>query len=142
MKGKLYPQGSDFPNPYNLAGEEATNLPPNYYIKQLQAIAAELRANPAKIGEYDKLSLADALRKRGVSEQMIKLMNISLNYNSIETVSMGSILWEGRRRLNIGTKAVKVVGGNDLITNALFEELERSYRWVRTPLPKSSSRGG
>jgi monoamine oxidase len=126
MKGKLYPQGSNFPNPYSFTGEESTNLPTNYFAKQLQIIAAELRQNPAKLNDFDKISLADALRSKGVSEQMIKLMNISLNYNSIETVSMGGILWEGRRRANIGTKAVKIIGGNDQLTKALFENAEKN----------------
>ena len=120
MKGKLFPQGSDFPNPYNLSGDEASNLPPNYFFKQLQAIGSDLRQNPNKLAEFDKVSLADAMRQRGVSEQMIKLMNISLNYNSIETVSTGGILWENRRRMNIGTKAVKIIGGNDQLPKALF----------------------
>lgn len=122
MQGKLFPAGSDFPNPYDLSGEEAKNLPPNYLVKKLLEMAAEVRQNPAKLAEYDKISLADALRQKGVSDQMIKLMNISLNYNSIETVSAGGILWESRRRANIGTKAVKIDGGNDAVTNMLAEK--------------------
>lgn len=126
MKGKLYPQGSDFPNPYNLVGEEAQYLPSQYLIKKLQEIALELRSNPQKLLEYDQFSLAETLRKRGVSEQMIKLMDISLNYNSIETVSMGGILWENRRRIGAGTKAIKIPGGNDLLTKALFSNAQKN----------------
>jgi monoamine oxidase len=126
LQGKLYPQGSDFPNPYNFFGEEAINLPTNYYIKKLLEITAEVRATPSKLNDYDKISLAEAMRQKGVSAQMIKLMDVSLNYNSIETVSTGGILWEGRRRANIGTKAVEVVGGNDQITKALFENSQKN----------------
>jgi monoamine oxidase len=39
---------------------------------------------------------------------------------------MGGILWEGRRRANIGTKAMEVIGGNDQITNALFEKSRKN----------------
>lgn len=126
MKGKLYPQGSDFPNPYNLSGEEAQYLPANFLSKKLQEIAPELRANPQKLLEYDQLSLAETLRRRGVSEQMIKLIDISLNYNSIETVSMGGILWENRRRIGAGTKVVKISGGNDSLTKALFTNSQKN----------------
>lgn len=122
MKGKLYPQGSPFPNPYNLAPAEAENLPPTVLIKEIMAMAAEVRADPAKLFEYDKLSLAAALRKRGDSDQIIRLMNISLNYNSIETVSAGGVLWDSRRRAGAGTKAVRIPGGNDELTRAMYEK--------------------
>lgn len=121
MKGRLYPQGSDLPNPYNLTGDEAKDLPPNFYVKKILEMTAEVRKEPVKLTDYDKLSLADVLRRRGVSEQMIKLLDVSLNYNSIETVSAGGILWEGRRRANVGTKALKISGGNDRIPGALFD---------------------
>jgi monoamine oxidase len=122
LKGKLYPFGANLDaNPYNLSADEARDLPPTILIKNIVAMASEVRADSSKLFEFDKISLAEALRKRGVSAEMIRLMNISLNYNDIETVSAGSILWESRRRISAGTKAVKIVGGNDLIPQALFE---------------------
>lgn len=124
LNGKIYPVGSILSgNPYNLPENE---LPPTILLKHLVVMAGEVRANPAKIFEYDQISLAEALRKRNVSNEMIELMNISLNYNSIETVSMGGILWESRRRTSAGTKAVHIIGGNDLITKALFENAVKS----------------
>ncbi len=127
LKGKIYPVGSVLDaNPYNLSAEEAKDLPPTILIKNIVAMAGEVRANPAKLFEFDQISLAEALRKRGVSSEMIRLMNISLNYNSIETVSAGGILWEARRRIGAGTKAVHIIGGNDLIPKALFENLVKS----------------
>ena len=122
LKGKLYPAGSTLDsNPYNLSATEAAELPPTLLIKHIVSMAAEVRANPAKLAEYDAMSLAAALRKRGVSDEMIRLMNISLNYNSIETVSMGGILWESRRRASVGTKAIRVIGGNDQLPAALYQ---------------------
>ena len=127
LKGKIYPFGSVLDaNPYNLPAEEAKDLPPTILIKHIIAMASEVRANPAKLFEFDQISLAEALRKRNVSNEMIRLMNISLNYNDIETVSTGGILWESRRRVSAGTKAIKIIGGNDLIPNALFENSTKS----------------
>lgn len=125
LKGRLYPQGSAPPNPYGLGGDEAFDLPPAFYAKKVAEIAADLRKDPSKLSEYDSVSLAEALRGRGVSARMIGLIDVSLNYNSIETVSMGGILWEGRRRAGTGTKAVKITAGNDQVPNALFEACRR-----------------
>jgi len=122
LRGKLFAVGSLLnENPYSLSKEEASDLPPAILFKHIAAVASELRAEPSKIFDYDKFSLADFLRNRGVSEQMIKLIDISLNYNSIETVSMGGVLWDARKRLAAGTKPIKIVGGNDRISKALFE---------------------
>lgn len=127
LKGKLFPVGSSLEsNPYNLTGDEAKDLPPTLLFKYILAMASEVRANPAKLVEYDRISLADALRGRKVSEAMIRLMNVSLNYNSIETVSMGGVLWEAKRRAGAGTKAIKLAGGNDLIPRALFENAAKA----------------
>ena len=127
LKGEIYPAGSILDaNPYNLSADEAKDLPPTILIKHIVAMASEVRANPSKLFEFDQMSLAEALRKRGVSGEMIRLMNISLNYNSIETVSAGGILWESRRRISAGTKAIKIIGGNDLIPQALFENSVKS----------------
>jgi len=126
LNGKLFPVGSILEsNPYDLNGDEAKNLPPTLLFKHLSTMAAEVRANPAKISEYDRISLAEALRKRGVSTEMIRLMNISLNYNDIEKVSAGGILWESRRRISAGAKPVKITGGNDSIPRALFENAQK-----------------
>ena len=100
LKGKLYPIGSSLePHPYDLQGDEAKMLPPALLIRHLRLMAREVAGNAEKIAELDKLSLADALRARGASEAAIKLMNISLNYNSIETVSAGGVMFEAQRRI-------------------------------------------
>lgn len=120
--GKLYPSGSILDaNPYKLPTAESGELPPTQLFRHIAAMAAEVRSDVSKLAAYDAMSLAQALRKRGVSDAMIRLMNISLNYNSIETVSMGGILWESRRRAAVGTKAVRVAGGNDQLTDALWK---------------------
>ncbi len=131
LKGKLYPIGSEFPNPYNFKGEEAQALPPQILAKHLREMATDLRNNPSKIDLFDQVSLADSLRSRGISNEMIRLMNISLNYNSIETVSTGGILWESKRRTSVGTKAIKIAGGNDQIPQKLYENaLKNGVRFI------------
>jgi monoamine oxidase len=126
LKGKLYPIGSDFPNPYNFKGEEATALPQAIYSKYIRLMANEVRDNPAKLQLFDRMTLGEALRDRGVSDEMIRLINVSLNYNSIETVSVGGILWESRRRSSVGTKAIKIIGGNDQIPQQLYENASKN----------------
>lgn len=122
LKGELYPIGSTLePHPYNLQGDEAKMLPPALLSRHLRLMGREINGNPEKIAELDKISLADALRARGVSETAIKLMNISLNYNSIETVSAGGVMFEMQRRISAGTKANRIIGGNFEIPKALFE---------------------
>jgi monoamine oxidase len=127
LKGKLYPIGSTLePHPYNLQGDEAKVLPPMLLSRHLRFIARDAAGNAEKIAELDKISLADALRARGASETAVKLMNISLNYNSIETVSAGGIMFESQRRIGAGTKAMRIIGGNYGIPEALAENAEKN----------------
>lgn len=120
MKGKLYPAGAPIqPHPYGLAGEEAALAPPSLLAKHLRAMAEEVARDAAKLAQFDQLSLADALRARGVSAKAIELMNVSLNYNDIETVSAGGILFEARRRMSGGTRILRVRGGNSNLVWAL-----------------------
>lgn len=127
LKGKLYPIGSSLePHPYDLQGDEAKMLPSSLLIRHLRLMVREVAGSAEKIAELDKISLADALRKRGASETAIKLMNISLNYNSIETVSAGGVMFEMQRRMSAGTKANRVIGGNFEIPKAIYEKAKKS----------------
>lgn len=119
IKGKLYPVGSQLTeNPYNLHASEASELPPFFLSKQVALLLNKVLKGESSIADYDNLSLANALRNLGVSEQMIRLIDISLNYNSIETVSTACVLWDSIRRQNAGTKAIKIIGGNELLIKA------------------------
>lgn len=120
LKGKLYRQGTQInDNPYNLKDIEGKVLPPTLYNMNLRLLINELRSNKMTLTDFDKMSLAAALREKGVSEKAIELINISLNYNSIETVSTGGVLFDVIRRRNAGEIPLKIVGGNDRITDAL-----------------------
>ncbi len=127
LKGNLYPRGSVFnPHPYGLKGDEAKVLPPTLYGMNIRLMINEVRRKKRTISDFDKMSLADAMREKGVSEQAIKLMDISLNYNSIETVSAGGVLFDGGRRRGAGTVPIKFTGGNDLLTDALAENSKKN----------------
>ncbi len=127
MKGRLFPIGSILdPHPYGLTGDEARGLPNVIFSVHLRAMAAEDRRNPERLLEWDRTSLANALRKRGVSNQAIRLMDITLNYNSIETVSAAGVLFDLRRRAGAGTGANRIVGGNDVLIAAFRKRLEEA----------------
>jgi monoamine oxidase len=120
MKGSLYPAGASItPHPYGLVGEEAAMVPPTLLAKHLRAMADEVARDASKLTRFDQMSLAEALRARRASAKAIELMNVSLNYNDIETVSAGGMLFEARRRASGGTRILRVRGGNSHLVSAL-----------------------
>lgn len=122
LKETLYPIGSVLePHPYNLKGDEAKSLPPALLARNIRQMLREVGENTQKLNELDKISLADTLRARGVSETALKLINISLNYNSIETVSAGGVLFEMQRRMSAGATANRVINGNFEIPKAFLK---------------------
>ncbi len=127
LKGKEYAAGvAPKPHPYRLKGEEAELAPPMLLAKHIGAMIQETANNPTTLEELDKRSLAAALRKRGASPQAIKLMNISLNYNDIETVSAAGVVFESKRRAAGGSKIMRVRGGNSNLTAALASAARRA----------------
>jgi monoamine oxidase len=126
MRGQFYASGvAPDPHPYGLTGEEAKFSPPALLARHFRVWAETLARNPARAADFDKLSVADLLRVEGVSEAAIRLMNISLNYNDIETVSVAGALFDLRRRANGGTKIVRVRDGNSALPDAFARELAK-----------------
>jgi monoamine oxidase len=122
IKGKLFAVGSELkPHPYDLKGDEARMLPPAILSHHLRLLIKEIGITPKSMLELDKISLGNLLRNRGVSDKAIQLINIAVNYNSIETVSAGYPILEAQRRTTIGTKAMQIVDGNSNLINALYE---------------------
>ena len=127
MKGQFYASGvAPTVHPYGLSDDEAKFSPPALLSRHFRVWAETLAKNPARAADFDKLSIADLLRVEGVSEQAIRLMNISLNYNDIETISVAGALFDLRRRGNGGTKAVRVRDGNSSLPDALVRELAKA----------------
>ena len=120
MKGRFYRKGTKIKrHPYRLKGQEAKILPQTLYGMKLRLMFNELRRKTRTLADFDKISLAEAFRQKGVSKKSLNLINIALNYNSINTVSAGGVLFDSIRRRNAGTVPLKFVGGNDRITEAL-----------------------
>ncbi len=132
MKGKLYPRGTVLKrNPYGLKGDEATGLPPGIYSANVRTMYNDVRKKTRSLADFDNLSLAQALREKGVSEKAIELINISLNYNSVEKVSAGGVLFDGIRRRTSGSIPIKIDGGNDLIPMVLAEKAVENGAKIR-----------
>ncbi len=120
MKGKFFRKGDSIKkHPYKLRGEEAQMLPPTFLGKQIRLMSNDVQAKKTSLEELDRVSLKTALRARGVSKTAVKLIDIGLNYNSIETVSAGGVLHDSLLRRNAGTVPVNIDGGNDRLPAAL-----------------------
>ncbi|NNE65935.1 MAG: FAD-dependent oxidoreductase [Pyrinomonadaceae bacterium] len=96
-------------------------LPQTLLGRQLRLIGNDLRRGKTTLEELDRMSLAKALSKNGVSKRAIRLIDISLNYNSIDTVSAGGVMQDVERRRSAGTVPLRLKGGNDSFVNALGE---------------------
>jgi len=126
MKGTLYPIGSVLdPHPYGLQRSEGNVLPPTLLSRYLRVLAREVSEKPESLVEFDRYSLAELLRARGVSDAAIKLINISGHFNSIETVSAGGVLFEVQRRSSAGNGAKRISGGNFEIPKALAQNSKK-----------------
>ncbi|MEZ5305769.1 MAG: FAD-dependent oxidoreductase [Pyrinomonadaceae bacterium] len=125
MKGRFYAKGDNFEtHPYGLKGDEAKMLPGTLLGRHIRLINSEIRAGKTDVMELDKISMGDALRARGASPEAVRLMDISLNYNSIETVSAGAVIEDGNRRRNAGTVPLKIPNGNDTLIAAMAKGCE------------------
>ncbi len=126
MKGQLFRANQPLaPHPYGLKDKEAM-APSALLATHLREMGEEVRTEPTKLMAFDQMSLAEALRKRGASAQAIQLMEVSLNYNDIEQVSAGGVLFEARRRASGGSKVVRLRGGNSRLVEALAAAAEKA----------------
>lgn len=122
MRGKFYRKGDVWPvHPYKLKEDEANVLPPTLYGKYLRLINSDLRSGKTSIEQLDKLSIGREIRRRGASKKAVSLMNVSLNYNSINTASAGGIMDDVRKRRNAGTIPLKLIGGNEQLPKKIAE---------------------
>ncbi len=130
MKGQLFRANQPLaPHPYGLKDKEAV-APSALLAAHLREMGEEVRANAdnaaTKLMAFDQMSLAEALRKRGASAQAIQLMEVALNYNDIEQVSAGGVLFEARRRASGGSKVIRLRGGNSRLVEALAAAAEKA----------------
>ena len=75
--------------------------------------------------KYDALSLGDFLREAGASDAAIAMIDHTLNYNSVETVSALSALRDTTRILQMqqGGAALNLQNGNSSLPEAFAREL-------------------
>jgi monoamine oxidase len=126
MKGQLFRANQPIaPHPYGLKDKEGM-APPELLAAHLREMGEEVRLDASKLMAFDQMSLAETLRKRGASAQAIQLMEVSLNYNDIEQVSAGGVLFEAQRRTSGGSKIIRLRGGNSRLVEALAAAVEKA----------------
>ena len=96
-----------------------------YYLRPIaQEIATVDRVLDAHFIHYDAMSLADLLRERGASEAALRMIDHTVNYNSLETVSALSALRDVVRFLHAGGgQALNIKNGNSSLTDAMADRL-------------------
>ena len=114
--------------PLPLTDAEKAKAPSRLLFSELQPIAAEIGAvdnvlDPAW-ADYDDLSLLEFLRQRGLSDAAIALVERSLNYNSLATVSTLSALRDTARRLQGPPAPVTPVAGHGALPEAMAAQLD------------------
>lgn len=123
--------------PIDLADSEKPLAPSRLLFSHLREVASEIGAvenvlDPAW-ARYDDLSLADFLIERRASPAAIALIERSLNYNSLGTVSTLSALRDTARRLQGPPAPVEPVAGHGSLPEAMAAALRDELRF-RTPL--------
>lgn len=110
--------------PLALADAERPLAPSRLLSHYLKPIATEIgrveRVLDPKFLAYDEMSLLDLLEQRGVSDAAIGLIEHTVNYNSLDSVSALSALRDAVRALHFdGAQALNIVGGNQQLPEAM-----------------------
>ena len=126
--------------PIALSEDEKTKAPFGLLSSHLVPAAREVGdvANvlEPKFAHYDELSLLDFLKEGGASTAAIGLIERSLNYNSLSTVSTLSALRDTARILNSTGGSVQVEGGHSALTDNMAAALDEriDYRHELTAI--------
>ena len=77
-----------------------------------------------EFAQYDQLTLRELLTKQGASDAAIELIDHTLNYNSVDTVSSLSVLRDVVRMMHMqGGTAINLKNGNQSLPDAFSEQL-------------------
>ena len=132
--------------PLALRDEEKVLAPSRLLGHYLRPIAQEIatveRVLDARFIHYDEMSLAELLRDRGASEAALRMIDHTVNYNSIETVSALGALRDVVRFLHAaGGQALNIKNGNSTLTDAMAAQLgERvHYRCTLTAIEQGET---
>ncbi|MEO1247010.1 MAG: NAD(P)/FAD-dependent oxidoreductase [Pseudomonadota bacterium] len=89
-----------------------------------QQIGSVERVLDPEFAEYDQMSLRALLASQGASDAALALIEHTLNYNSLETVSGLSALRDATRTLfSSGGQALNIKNGNQTLTDAFANRL-------------------
>ncbi len=130
LKGRTYLQSALAADPsrWPLALSDVEKpLAPNRLLFSLlrpiaQSVGATARVLDEEFAHYDQISLATLLRENGYGAGAVALVEHTLNYNSLDTVSSLSAIRDATRFLTPG-KSVFVEGGNDRLPQAFANAL-------------------
>jgi len=120
--------------PVSLREQEKPLAPSRLLFHYLGPIAKQIEAvdnvlNP-DFADYDKLSLRQLLVERGASDAAIELIDKTLNYNSVDTVSALSVLRDTVRLLHMsGGQALNLENGNASLPEAFAARLNDDIRY-------------
>jgi monoamine oxidase len=122
----LHDQPDDWP--LALAEHEKPVAPARLLRHYLQPVAAEIatvdRVLHPDYAHYNDLSLLEYLRQAGATPAAIGLIEQSLNYNSLATVSALSALRDAVRSLHsAGSQTMNIKNGNSSLPEAFANEL-------------------
>lgn len=114
--------------PVPLTAEEKPLAPSRLLFASLRPIAAEIGAVENVLeprwARYDDLSLADFLKEERLSDAALALIERSLNYNSLKSVSTLSALRDTARRLQGPPSPVSPRDGHGALPDAMAAKLE------------------
>lgn len=121
--------------PVALSDDEKALAPFRLLSSHLMPVAQEIGdvanvLDPA-FAHYDSLSLLDFLKNRGASDAAIVMIERSLNYNSLATVSALSALRDATRLLGARGASIHVAGGNAGLTDAMAASMSDSIDYRR-----------
>ena len=139
LKDRLYSyaalQASPDDWPVDLTAEEKRLAPMRLLSHHLQPTAEEIGAvgnvlDP-KFAHFDELSLGDLLRQQAASDAAVAMIDHTLNYNSVDTVSALSALRDATRVLQLrrGGAALNLANGNQSLPEAFARELDGRIRF-------------
>ena len=114
--------------PLDLHEDEKSLAPFRLLNHYLAPIAKDIRSvenvlDPEFL-EYDAMSLRQLLELRGASDAAIKLIDHTLNYNSVDTVSSLSALRDAARTMTMrGSQSLRLAGGSSTLPEAFADAL-------------------
>ena len=121
--------------PIDLADAEKPLAPFRLLFSHLMPVAKEIGAvgnvlDPQYAG-YDRMSLLEFLQERDTSAAALGLIERSLNYNSLATVSALSALRDVTRLLGASGPSLHVVGGNAGLPEAMAASMASELHYNR-----------